>query len=233
MADDATSLTNSGRSCGPKMLAGERPQFGLQWLLIAVTWVCLTTAAAREIGWPAVFLPLTAWAITFACRHSSDAMRLHRAVSGAVLGLSIFVHAIACKSAYGSLGEVRSGLMHLSLILYVPLIIDYLGGVPARAAVLGMMVAMLFAAPLFVWTNRLSTVRAEVKRIVTFAELKKGELGHYPTDLIGYSWSDLSSQPYIHYDCTDQGHLMVYFWSGNRHAPHWYSCTSGWGYYPD
>jgi hypothetical protein len=150
-----------------------------------------------------------------------------------MLGTSLSSHAVGCSYSYETLGEIRSCLMHGALVLYLPAIIVYWCGYPARAAAINLMLALLLATPQLLLARRQSIVRNEVERIVKFAEDARQETGHYPQGLTTYVWKRPSCRHFIDYDLTDNEHLMIYFWSGNRSAPHWYSCTSSWGYYPD
>lgn len=214
-------------------MASSNWRFGLLGLFGGVGCACLTAAAAVAVGWPAIVVPLSALKIAVVCRSKKGTDCFRGLFLGGVIGVAMFFHAVGCSCAYETVGEVRSGLLHASLALYLLPIIVYLSGRPLSAAVISLVLSLLFGLPQFVWARRLIVVRSEVQEIVEFAEAARCECGQYPHDLAEYQWTDPSSQEYIEYDLSDGNHLMVYFWSGNRHAPHWYSCTSGWGYYPD
>jgi hypothetical protein len=233
MADNTAPLEQGVVSLAAALSRIRYRQFSLLQLLTGVSCAGVTIAAATASGWPAVFIPLTALATAITCRNRTGPDFWRQTICGVVLGTCLLVQAVACSFAYETVGEVRSGLMHASLILYLPFVVMYHLGLPMRAVAVSMLLLLVFATPQFAWARRHSLARMEVERIAAFAEATKRRMGHYPHDLTGYEWRNPSSREYIEYDVTAGGHLMVYFWSGNRNAPHWYSCTSGWGYYPD
>lgn len=219
------------------MTAPETPsppfQVGLRSLLRATTLACVTAAAWRVIDWLAVYLPLTVVMVFVArvARRSNKGNR--RAAWGLVLGAAIFAHVVAAGIAYETFGEVYSAFLYLCLFLYVPWLAGYFCGYRADAAIGALVVAMFFVPPQFALLWRHISVREEVAQIVAYAEDVKRETGHFPRDLSGYEWNDTSSKDYLKYDCPDNDDLMIWFWSGNRNASHWYSSNTGWEYYPD
>lgn len=242
----AKASWTSARSAGnnePHVYRGERTliaaprtdrpfQFGLRGLLSATTLACVTAAAWRAVDWLAVYLPLTVLMVFIArvARRSGEHGR--HVTWGLVLGASLFAHVVAAGIAYETLGEVRSCFLYCCLFLYVPCLVIYFCGGRAGGATAAVVLALIFVPLQLALLWRHVSIRGEVARIVVHVETIKRETGHYPRDLRGYAWTNASSKDYLKYDCSN-GDLMIYYWSGNENASHWYSSNTGWGYYPD
>lgn len=208
-------------------------QFGLRGLLCATTLACVTAAAWRVVDWLAVYLPL-AILMVFIVRVAGRSHKKNGPSPwGLLFGLAMFAHVVAAGIAYETFGEVYSFLLYCCLFLYAPCLVGYFCGCRAGAAIAAMVLAMLFVPPQIALLWRHVSVRGEVARIVGYAEGLRRETGHFPRDLSGYGWTNASSKDYLKYDYPGNDDLMIYFWSGNRNASHWYSSSSGWGYYPD
>jgi hypothetical protein len=101
---------------------------------------------------------------------------------------------------------------------------------------------MLFVAPQLVWSVRLKRLRKEVVEVVAYANGYKEATGNYPDDLSNYEFKRPGLKPYIDYGLCGEGptknrppelHPVVWFWPAIHGVSHWYSTTTGWGYYPD
>lgn len=208
-------------------------QFGLRGLLLATTVACVTAAAWRIIGWPAVFVGLTAVMVAIACR-GCDARNRHRRTRWAVVvGLAPLAHAFFAGYAHDNLGWIPSLFAHATLVLYWPIVVLYLAGRHRLSADLAVLLALLLVVPQAIWTTRLPILRHEVERIIAFAEDARQRSGEYPGHLDGYQWTSASLQPYIEYGLGTHDEPIIYYRSVAFSEPHWYSPRSGWGYTPD
>ena len=207
-------------------------QFGLRGLFSATTLACITAAAWHVVDWLAIYLPLTVLVVFFArVARRNNQVRRH-ATCGLVLGASVLAHVVAAGIAYETFGEVYSFLLYFCLVLYVPCLAAYFCGCRAGAATAAVVLALIFVPGQLALLWRHLSVRTEVAHIAVYAESVKRETGHYPRDLRRYAWRNANSKDYLKYDCQN-ANLMIYYWSGNANASHWYSSSTGWGYYPD
>lgn len=208
-------------------------QFGLSGLLLATTLTCVTAAAWRVIGWPALFVALTALMIAVACRRCGVGERRRRAKWAVIVGAAPLAHAVVAGYAYETLGDFPHLVTHVALVVYWPVVVLYLCGRHQLASDLAIVLALVLVAPQAMWAIRLPMLRDEVKRIVDFAENQRQQSGVYPKHLDDYDWGHRHLEPHIEYGLGARDEPIIYFRPSSFSEPHWYSSTSGWGYEPD
>jgi len=141
--------------------------------------------------------------------------------------------ACACL-AYETVGEITSILYFLAIGLNLGFVVLALRS--PKAAATGVLVLGLLIVPYqLVLGRRLLLVEREVAGIVAYAWRTKCETGIYPLDLSGYEWRDPTIKPYIQdYRLDEAPEGFTVTWRiGTENTSHWYSSSSGWGYYPD
>jgi hypothetical protein len=208
-------------------------QFGLRGLLFVTAIACVTAATWRALGWPAVFVALTALMISIACWRCDGGERRRRATWGALLGSAVFTHAVLCRFAYESLGGLPSLFLHAALVLYWPAAVIYMAGRHRSGMDVALVLAMLFVPPQAIWAVRLAVLRDEVAAIIDFGETVRVQSGQYPEHLDQYDWSSPELQQYVEYSHGPGDNMIIYFRPSAFSEPHWYSTTSGWGFSPD
>ena len=93
----------------------------------------------------------------------------------------------------------------------------------AIAAVIGLPVVPYQVYLALQWLG----IRAEVERVVRWAEERRDDHGTYPTDLSEYRYSRRRTAAHIQYRTPLQG-LYVSYHVGNRNCEHWYIGNGIW-----
>jgi hypothetical protein len=232
----AKNAHKSARAVSPP-----RFQFGLPAIFAITTLAALTSAIWRSLGCLALVVPATA---CFAVVQQSAIPRhMQRIlfVCTTILGAMATAHAWSCCAAYETVGEAASCFWYIGFLLYF-FPFHLLAMRDGRFSIgVGLVLVTLFVAPQVVWSVRLERLRGEVLEIIAFADRFKEATGRYPKDLSNYEFKSPSLKPYIDYGlCLDDTsksptdfHFVVWFWPAQRGVSHWYSATTGWGYYPD